>query len=323
MMAVRPRLTCRLCAPLTSQATNTLCSKILETLSKRLKKTWSGFLYLRDKCFADNLLPPSTAPCNPAPGRRLLIMRNDTQIDPDAVFLSFDGVFPSLSNQSTAYREHSSLAQLSQADSPLSILDGDRTLEPSGLPTKKRWGLLRNILPFSSPLSDGLKSEDGADMPRPTSSTVSSGSLMGNDEDVNGNPAPGEAKPTGKDLSVAQHGPKKNASQHRNRSFKFSLEWTEKPSFVGRDRRLSPPRLPMPAQMFLQSRTSEIGHVPSREPEMRPSDYSKYSGRALAEWTLVITECQNFFERRRAEGVPADEFVETPSLGVETFRKLG
>ena len=48
---------------------------------------------------------------------------------------------------------------------------------------------------------------------------------------------------------------------------------------------------------------------------------SKYAGRALAEWAQVVSECDNFFERRRDEGVPCDSMVETPTLGVESFRK--
>lgn len=320
MTAVRLRLICRFRAPLISQVTEKLCSKVFGTLLRRLRKNWSDFLYLRDKSSTGNLLSPSTAPCNPAPGRRLLIMRNDTQIDPDTVFLSFDGVFPSLPNQPTAYKEHSSLAQLSQIGSPLSRLDGDhlRLVEPSGSPPKKRWGLLRNILPFSSPLSDSLRLEDGADTPKPTSGTVTPGSPADNGEDLNGNPTQNKARPTSKDAGTKQETP-----QHRCRSFKFSLEWIEKPNYAGKDRRLSPPRLPMPAQMFLQSKASETDHIPDHESGTRSPECSKYSGRALAEWAVVVIECQNFFERRKAEGVPTDELVETPSLGVETFRKFG
>lgn len=48
---------------------------------------------------------------------------------------------------------------------------------------------------------------------------------------------------------------------------------------------------------------------------------SKYAGRALAEWTHIVSECDSFFARRRDEGVPSDRAVETPSLGVESFRK--
>ena len=48
---------------------------------------------------------------------------------------------------------------------------------------------------------------------------------------------------------------------------------------------------------------------------------ARYSGRALAEWTLIVSECQSFFERRKSEGVPQNRFVETPVLGVEVFRR--
>lgn len=50
---------------------------------------------------------------------------------------------------------------------------------------------------------------------------------------------------------------------------------------------------------------------------------AKYAGRALAEWGMVVAECNNFAERRRAEGVPGLRWVEVPTLGVEGFRRLG
>jgi len=49
---------------------------------------------------------------------------------------------------------------------------------------------------------------------------------------------------------------------------------------------------------------------------------AKYSGRALAEWTLIVGECNNFVERRRAEGVPGLKWVEVPTLGIEGFRRF-
>lgn len=49
----------------------------------------------------------------------------------------------------------------------------------------------------------------------------------------------------------------------------------------------------------------------------------KYAGRALAEWDLVLAEFKEFCERRRAEGVPNQSQIETPTLGVETFRRYG
>ncbi|KJZ72613.1 hypothetical protein HIM_07972 [Hirsutella minnesotensis 3608] len=48
-----------------------------------------------------------------------------------------------------------------------------------------------------------------------------------------------------------------------------------------------------------------------------------YSGRALAEWAHVVSEFNNFVERRREEGVRNLGEVEIPQLGVEGFRKIG
>ncbi|KAK0632365.1 hypothetical protein B0T14DRAFT_490741 [Immersiella caudata] len=42
-----------------------------------------------------------------------------------------------------------------------------------------------------------------------------------------------------------------------------------------------------------------------------------YSGRALAEWSLVVSECNSFVERRRDEGVLGLSDVEVPILSVE------
>lgn len=50
---------------------------------------------------------------------------------------------------------------------------------------------------------------------------------------------------------------------------------------------------------------------------------SKYAGRALAEWSIVVSECNSFVDRRRDEGVLGLSEVEVPSLGVDGFRKLG
>ena len=49
----------------------------------------------------------------------------------------------------------------------------------------------------------------------------------------------------------------------------------------------------------------------------------KYAGRALAEWSLIIGEYQGFLEKRLREGVVNEKAVETPSLTVENFKRIG
>jgi hypothetical protein len=110
---------------------------------------------------------------------------------------------------------------------------------------------------------------------------------------------------------------------HRSYSFRFSLEWVDKRFGTYQNMRLQPPRLPLPAQILLQQKGINIDAVVSAEPFGAAATSSRYAGRALAEWTFVSHECQNFFDRRKNEGVPANKQVETPTLNVEAFRRPG
>ncbi|KAL8365922.1 hypothetical protein RB595_004616 [Gaeumannomyces hyphopodioides] len=49
---------------------------------------------------------------------------------------------------------------------------------------------------------------------------------------------------------------------------------------------------------------------------------ARYAGRALAEWSLVVSECNSFVDRRREEGILGLGEVEVPALGVEGLRRL-
>ncbi|EGY21870.1 uncharacterized protein VDAG_03310 [Verticillium dahliae VdLs.17] len=48
-----------------------------------------------------------------------------------------------------------------------------------------------------------------------------------------------------------------------------------------------------------------------------------YTGRSLAEWGVIVAECNGFIDRRRDEGVLGLSEVEVPTLGVEGFRRIG
>ena len=175
---------------------------------------------------------------------------------------------------------------------------------------KKRWSLLKSIIPSSS-LKDRPKTSSAKNTPEDSSSNH--GSTGGS---VSNNKMNGTAGPT---------------PPYRTLSFKISLEWIDQDinSLVaGRDRRLYPPELPFPAQISLQARQSSE-QVRDRGRDLSPLEPvgvmagpSRYAGRALAEWAILIAECQTFFERRKAEGVPSYQLVETPTLGVDPFRKV-
>ncbi|KAF2859874.1 DUF1765-domain-containing protein, partial [Piedraia hortae CBS 480.64] len=65
---------------------------ILNVLQERLNEQWGHYLWLRHQAELNHLLPPTTAPCNPAPSRRLLIVRTDCQPTMGRTLLSLDSL---------------------------------------------------------------------------------------------------------------------------------------------------------------------------------------------------------------------------------------
>ena len=276
----------------------------------RLYQVYRIFLCLQEAAQSKHLAAPSTAPCSPAPGRWLVIVRNDSQMAPGGSFLTFDAILSSASmTKVNPYEKRNTqeLANSSNADhARKSTEDSSKSLEGG----KKRWSLLKSIIPSSS-LKDRPKTSSAKYKPEDSSSRH--GSTEGS---VSNNTMNGTAGPT---------------PPYRTLSFKISLEWIDQDinSLVaGRDRRLYPPELPLPAQLSLQARQSSE-QVRDRGRDLSPLEPvgvmagpSRYAGRALAEWAILIAECQSFFERRKAEGVPSYQLVETPTLGVDPFRKV-
>ncbi|KLJ10868.1 hypothetical protein EMPG_13786 [Blastomyces silverae] len=352
--------------------------RIYNLLLDRLDGIWNYFLFRQSKAERELTPPLSTAPCSPAPGRRILIIRNDYQ-PTSSLFVCLDNIIPpTSSSQPSAYKSHGSLPDIepnhSRSESPPS----------SG---KKRWKTLKTIFTSSSNFKPGEVT--------PTKSTHDESEHSTSDS----NPSEGSLEHEAQQFST------KNQPKY---TFRFSLQWNDRARWPSKDRRLFPPSVPLPAQLFLQSlRTkdtkqtdsadgslsnslsgtnsddgsdsegAEINSIsktttatttttaassltspstiglatPPPAPVLTPSPApkpnltvftafepdagggyqyqyqyhplvaSKYAGRALAEWALVVCECDNFFARRRDEGVPSDDEVEIPILGVESFRK--
>ena len=277
--------------------------KILETLHIRLNTVWCHYLYLQDYAQQQDRFFPSTAPCSPAPGRCFLIIRND-QATPPGMFLSFDSIL-SPPKESVEPQQQSV-----SKDLPPSSHRAAQSLDKPANGGKPRWGMLKNILPFTSSSSTSSNSSS------PATATTST-------------PQPSHEAPPAYQSVHPQQGipshiyPSRPKLAYLCHSFKFSLEWFENGNMPSKDRKLYPPKLPRTANVFLQS----LPHLESENKPLEPrgasAGPSKYAGRALAEWALLIGECHNFFERRRFEGVPDDSKVETPTLSVEPFRRPG
>lgn len=289
------------------------CRSVLETLHFRLEGGWCHYLYLKELSEREGRLAPSTAPCSPAPGRRLLIVRDDVQAPSSGMFLSFDSILSpqSSSTQATAYERHSSLHSISHTASQLARQSEDTSRPTNG--GKRRWGLFKNIINFTSSTVD-----------RPQTHLPPPNSLAGKEPPWS---ELGEVAKSDRSIRKAftnSSRPAELNNPYRSHSFKFSLEWIDRENnHVENERPLQPPNLPVAAQKILPVLRRDAHKYQACKPVGAAVCTSKYAGRAFAEWSDVITECQSFFERRRNEGVPTSSKVETPTLGVESFRRFG
>ncbi|KAF2761430.1 DUF1765-domain-containing protein [Pseudovirgaria hyperparasitica] len=272
---------------------------IFDRLLDQLRGIWSHFLFIRERAQRAESVPPSTIPCPPAPGRRLLIIRTDAPVhSPAGSFLSFDGI---VSPHSSIQKSDSVLQDIetrpSSSMSDASSDYGQSTEEK----TKKPWNLFKSLI--GMPSSPRSKSRSPSSKERTSAKTS------------------GSTTPTFSQSATTTTTTTTSVPTHRSYCFRFSLEWQDKRLQIVNNMRLYAPRLPGPAQQYLIDHGRMLPTVRSRKPEGAAASSSKYAGRALAEWSMVVNECQNFFERRKHEGVPTNSWVETPTLSVEHFKR--
>ena len=299
---------------------------------------WCHYLHLQRAADQGQAKLIATVPADPVPGRRLLIIRDDTVPTPRSAgagpALSFDALLAANSDPST-YQKYSSLEHsLSRSSTvverhPSAARERDRESSPAPPPATKRWTMLKNMLPFTG--GAGSSSTGGKPGPLTLDTKVGGGAAS---------PAkgPSPTKPRagsgGSPDSAGDPDTPAAAAAAKPGSFKFSLEWAERPggapapsssSARPGPRKLAPPRLPHTSQALLRHLAAADDDGRPRYAPRRPAGVdvgpSKYSGRALAEWWLLLLECQNFYERRKAEGVVGLRAVEVPVLTVENFRK--
>lgn len=288
-------------------------TQILARLMERLSVVWGHFLY--SKCPPGTLTPSEflATPNPPAPGRRLLIIRTDSLIHAglEEVAQSPNIGSRARSNSWMDKRGHGGLPDSLDSKS-------EENPEPDNA-RAPRWSLLRSVV---SP-NNRSKSQSPKPEPRDGDSRSSSG---------RSSPVKQDAPPRSADLKppvrhVRQRsGSMPAAPRHRLYSFKFSLEYVDRRFQSPSSMVLAPPVLPAPAQSHLANKyniAAMFNDIRPTRPQPAAMGVLSYTGRALAEWTNVVNECQNFFERRIREGVPSSKLVETPTLGVETFRRPG
>lgn len=282
----------------------------------RLRGVWYQVILLSKRAHEQKSMPPTIAPSPPAPGRRLLILRNDSHV-PATQFLTFEGLTSSPSGPMSNAKRNSLLFSpgTNGADPGRSEPPPPDTLSGG----KKRWSLFRTIKPRGNEddVAISLKENHQPGRVGGLRRIVSKESLR-------------EATPSGPrsgrndGQETAGFASRRNPSTGIRSSFRFSLEWVDKDSNMVKGRRLYPPKLPLPAQTFLrETEPRSLEELALQQGNAEQMTGEKYLGRALSEWALVVNECQNFFDRRKSEGVSGDALVETPTLGVDWFRKTG
>ena len=263
---------------------------------------------------------PSTIPCSPAPGRALLIVKDNAQPDQGAMFLSFDSILSSVSTSSLSTVQDRAKAAFTLSNDHKQDLTGLNasvgTMSPA---TKRKWGLLRSLIPFTS--STALKTKSPSEHARSSEALMrfqkdlpieQTNNFRANKEDTLRKPKEqGSWFPAGSQAFPP----------YRSFSFKFTLDWYDRGSAPTNDRTIRPPRLPPPNSLPIVSgnEVSLNNLDPQKRPEGPSVASSQYAGRALVEWNLLVDESRSFFERRRREGVPTDEKVETPLLGIDAL----
>ena len=206
------------------------------------------------------------------------------------MYLSFDAI---LSTASSTFTDQIS------AESSLSPVSSEETLSSS---TKSKWTILRNLLPFNLKSPSRPASSLGIQL---TSASASKDKTT--DLDVKN-----------ADDSKGNSGRQARSSQVPFRSFQFryTLQWHHKSEVSLGDHELRHPQMPPFSFDFRALGKPDARKRPANH-EATPQNHNVYRGSALAEWNQLIDECQAFLIRRRREGVPSDDKVETPMLGVD------
>ncbi|RPB21044.1 DUF1765-domain-containing protein [Terfezia boudieri ATCC MYA-4762] len=293
------RLICWRLARFTGNESGKTDIEILQTASLRLRTCFAHHTRLKEKAEKGLIALPSTNPSLPAPGRRLIILRSDAIVPPPGILYAEDGLISLNTTIGPVGKARSSTGQLSPGERPSTPVRSPENTKSndSTSSAKKRWSILRTL---------GFQSNS----PSPPGSPESPGLTQ---------------KGVGRFSELGIDFPDVPASTNlqRKATFKFSLEWMAQQPFNVRDKHLNLARLPATSQTFVDSLGEDAPElVDLSNCTNLDAGCWTYSGRALSEWVLVVVEYENFFERRKSEGKESDNDVETPSLGVESLRKL-
>ena len=296
--------------------------KIFALVSERLKTVWSHYLWLKQQADLQGKLPPSTAPSLPQPGKRFMIIRTEVGTPQTGLLMGFDSFTSSFSGPevNADYR-----GAVSGDNNGSSSASGGKT----DTSYKKKWTLLGKVLSFTSattlgatPIHGGVRRTIDDELEAARRETAASRS--------NGPPPPPKSgsqanhSSSESDASSTGSSPVYDAVQF---VFKFTLNnvpWQQGQGGLGggmmpalpRERVITRPRLPAPAQARVSSWSASTGRRSESPPPPAaglPPPERRYSG--LSQVGLVA-------EARNASPFDKDSRIPLSSGGTPTRPRI-
>ncbi|KAF6826010.1 gpi inositol-deacylase [Colletotrichum plurivorum] len=258
------RLLCwRICRD--AGSANEVDAEIFLVAASRLKTVWAHYLWLRNAAEAAGKFPPSTAPCMPTPGKKFMIIRTEVNLPQPGYFNQpFDSFSKILNGE----------GQVATTTPPAT------TGTPEVVPTKvdnqkKRWSLFGKVLSLGG-AGSGSDSEDNEPVRKESKSLVSRSKPR-----QGGPPLPPKISTSAASaVTASSDGSSPGASpifMEQKFVFKFTLTWQPPAVTQPRDRILTRPRLPAPAQAWVNAR-SRSGSTPPPPPAGLPDPTRCVSG---------------------------------------------
>ncbi|KAH8676270.1 hypothetical protein BX600DRAFT_494630 [Xylariales sp. PMI_506] len=231
---------------------NDLNAKIFLTVSTRLKTIWSHYLWLKQEAYSNGKFPPSSAPALPTPGRRFLIIRLESPQPQPGLMMGFD-----------AFSAITKPLEPAPSESTFTPAPDTPSVDPAAY--KKKWSIIGRVLSFGGANNEDLDAQrrDVTPHRKPPPPPKSSGRAV---------------TPPGSDSDSLGSSPTYETMQY---IFKFSLSWNGPNPVVPQDLDLARPRLPAPAQAWVNARTKEQDGVSTSPAAGRPAPTRAVSGSAI------------------------------------------
>ncbi|KAK1982448.1 hypothetical protein LZ30DRAFT_44569 [Colletotrichum cereale] len=256
------RLLCwRICRD--AGSANEVDAQIFLVAAARLKTVWAHYLYLRNAADAAGRLPPSTSPCLPTPGKKFMIIRTEINIPQPGYFNQpFDSFSKIVNNEGVV-----------ATSAPPPETKEVVAAKPDN--SKKRWSLIGKVLSLGGNSSDSEDNSEASRKEAASKSTTLSKRRQG------GPPLPPKISTSiASAATTSSDGSSPGASpifMEQKFVFKFTLTWQPPAVTQPRDRLLTRPRLPAPAQAWVSTR-SRSGSSPPPLPAGLPDPTRRVSG---------------------------------------------